>query len=286
MTELLIAQSVVNGLILGAIYVLTALGLTLLYGIMHIVNFAHGEIYMLGAFACYFMVTKWGVNYFLSLPIVMIVLAIIGILLERIFFRPVREKFIQCLLVTLGLSNILQSLGWTFFGTLDKSIPTPFSRVIKIGFLFIPQQRLFAAVIGLVLAILLYLLVQRTKIGRYMRAVEQDSEAASLFGVSINRVNIIAFGIACAMAGLAGALMGPVFVVNPAMGYIPLLNAFTIVILGGLGSIIGCVLGGFTLGMIESLAGILLGTELAYGVIFAILILIIIVKPSGFMGHA
>jgi branched-chain amino acid transport system permease protein len=285
MDSFLISQSVINGLILGAIYILIALGLTLLYGIMHIVNFAHGEIYMLGAFACYFMVTKWGINYFLSLPIVMVVLAIVGIVLERIIFRPVREKFIQCLLVTLGLSNIFQALGWTFFGTLDKSIPTPFSGVTKIEMFFVPKQRLFAAVIGLVLVMLLYWIVQKTKIGRYMRAIEQDSETASLFGISINRVNVVAFGLACSMAGLAGALMGPIFVVNPAMGHIPLLNAFTIVILGGLGSIGGCVLGGFTLGIIESLAGILLGTEIAYGVIFLILILIIIIKPSGFMGH-
>jgi len=116
-------------------------------------------------------------------------------------------------------------------------------------------------------------------------AIEQDSETSSLFGVNINRVNSIAFGIGCALAGLAGALMGSIFVVNPAMGFHPLLNAFTIVILGGLGSIVGCVLGGFTLGMIESIAGLLLGTELASGIIFATLILIIIVKPTGFMGH-
>jgi branched-chain amino acid transport system permease protein len=279
-------QSMVNGLTMGMIYVLIALGLTLLYSIMHIVNFAHGEIYMLGGFASYFLVTRLGVNYFVSLPLSMGILLVFGIVLEKLFFSRVRGDFIRCLLVTIGLSLILQSLGWTFFGTEDVTIPSPISGVFKLGTIFIPKQRLLSALIGLFLVGLLYLLIYRTKIGRHMQAFEQDREAAELFGVRINVVNMAALGIGFALAAVGGALVGAIFVLNPSVGFVPMLKAFIIIVLGGLGSIGGCIVAGLLLGVIDSVVATLLGANLAYAAAFAILILIIIVRPRGFAGHA
>lgn len=276
----------VNGLTMGMIYVLIALGLTLLYSIMHIVNFAHGEIYMLGGFVSYFLVTRLGFSYFLSLPMTMAVLFMLGIVLEKLFFSRVRGNFMHCLLVTLGISLIFQSLGWTFFGTEDVNVPSPISGVIKFGIIFIPKQRLLSALIGLFLVGLLYLLISKTKIGRHMRAIEQDSEAAELFGVNINIVNMVALGIGFALAAIGGALIGAIFVLNPSIGLVPMLKAFVIIIMGGLGSIGGCIVAGLLLGVIDSVIATLLGANLAYAVAFAILILIIIVRPRGFAGHA
>ncbi len=271
---------------MGMIYVLIALGLTLLYSIMHIVNFAHGEIFMLGGFASYFLVTRFGFNYFVSLPISMGILFVLGIVLERLLFSRVRGNFMHCLLITLGLSLIFQSVGWSFFGTEDVTIPVPVSGVFRFGSIFIPKQRLFSAVIGLILVGLLYLLIYRTKIGRHMQAIEQDSEAAELFGVNLNIVNMVALGIGFALATIAGALVGAIFVLNPSVGVVPVLKAFVIIIMGGLGSIGGCILAGLLLGVIDSVIGTLLGANLAYVVAFAILILIIIIRPRGFWGHA
>lgn len=276
----------VNGLTMGMIYVLIALGLTLLYSIMHIVNFAHGEIYMLGGFVSYFLVTRLGFSYFLSLPMTMAILFMLGIVLEKLFFSRVRGNFMHCLLVTLGISLIFQSLGWTFFGTEDVNVPSPISGVIKFGIIFIPKQRLLSALIGLFLVGLLYLLISKTKIGRHMRAIEQDSEAAELFGVNINLVNMVALGIGFALAAIGGALIGAIFVLNPSIGLVPMLKAFVIIIMGGLGSIGGCIVAGLLLGVIDSVIATLLGANLAYAVAFAILILIIIVRPRGFAGHA
>jgi len=271
---------------MGMIYVLIALGLTLLYSIMHIVNFAHGEIYMLGGFVSYYLVTELGFNYFVSLPITMGVLFVVGIIMEKLFFSRVRGNFMHCLLVTLGISLIFQSLGWTFFGTEDVTIPSPISGVFRFGTIFIPKQRLLSALIGLLLVGLLYLLITKTKIGRHMRAIEQDSEASELFGVSINLVNMAALGIGFALAAIGGALIGSIFVMNPSIGLVPMLKAFVIIIMGGLGSIGGCILAGLLLGIIDSVIATLLGANLAYVVAFAILILIIIIRPRGFFGHA
>jgi branched-chain amino acid transport system permease protein len=279
-------QSLVNGLTMGMIYVLIALGLTLLYSIMHIVNFAHGEIYMLGGFVSYYLVTRLEVNYFASLPITMLILFVVGIILEKLFFSRVRGNFMQCLLVTLGISLIFQSLGWTFFGTEDVSVPSPISGVFRFGGIFIPKQRLLSAIIGLIFVGLLYLLIAKTKIGRHMRAIEQDSEASELFGVNLNIVNMVSLGVGFALAAIGGALIGSIFVMNPSIGLVPMLKAFIIIIMGGLGSIGGCILAGLLLGIIDSVVATLLGANLAYVAAFAILILIIIIRPRGFFGHA
>ena len=284
--ERLILQSTADGLIMGLLVALVALGLTLQYSIMHILNFAHGDIYMLGGFLSYYLITKAGVNYFLTLPIVMVVLFVFGMILERAIFRPLRgTHFIRSLIATTGLSFVIQAAGWQVFGTLDRTVPSPISGTISLGLITLPLQRLVASGICIVLVVLLYWLVNRTKIGRHMRAIEQDMEASSLFGVNVTVVNIVCIGIGCALAGVAGTMVGSIFYINPSVGGGQVLNCFNAIIIGGLGSITGCIVAALLLGVIQSVAGAFLGISFAYIISFAILLLILIVRPRGLMGH-
>ncbi|MFH1481510.1 MAG: branched-chain amino acid ABC transporter permease [Pseudomonadota bacterium] len=279
-------QSFINGLTMGMIYVLIALGLTLLYSIMHIVNFAQGEIFMLGGFTSYFLIERFGMNFFITLPIAMIALFVFGIFMEKAFFSRVRGNFMHCLMLTIGLSLVIQALGWTFFGTEDESLGSPIPGVFRFAGLFLPKARIFSAIIGLFLVGLLYLLIFKTKIGRHMQAIEQDSVASELFGVNLNLVHMVALGIGFALCAIAGVLIGAIFYINPGYGFEPMLKAFVVIILGGLGSIGGCVVAGLLVGVIDSVVGTLLGANLAYAASFGLLILIIIIRPRGFAGHA
>ncbi|HXY74451.1 MAG TPA: branched-chain amino acid ABC transporter permease [Dehalococcoidales bacterium] len=284
--ERLILQSTADGLIMGLLVALVALGLTIQYSIMHLLNFAHGDIYMLGGFAAYYLITKAGINYFLTLPIVMVILFVFGMILERAIFRPVRgSTFIRALIATTGLSFVIQAAGWQIFGTLDRTVPSPISGTISLGLITLPVQRLVASGICIVLVVLLYWLVNKTKIGRQMRAIEQDAEASSLFGVNVTLVNIVCIGIGCALAGVAGQMVGSIFYINPSVGTSQVINCFNVIIIGGLGSITGCIVAALLLGVIQSIAGAFLGISFAYIIVFAMLLLILIVRPRGLMGH-
>ena len=284
--ERLILQSTADGLIMGLLVALVALGLTIQYSIMHLLNFAHGDIYMLGDFTAYYLITKAGINYFLTLPIVMVILFVFGMILERAIFRPVRgSTFIRALIATTGLSFVIQAAGWQIFGTLDRTVPSPISGTISLGLITLPVQRLVASGICIILVVLLYWLVNKTKIGRQMRAIEQDAEASSLFGVNVTLVNIVCVGIGCALAGVAGQMVGSIFYINPSVGTSQVINCFNVIIIGGLGSITGCIVAALLLGVIQSIAGAFLGISFAYIIVFAMLLLILIVRPRGLMGH-
>ena len=284
--ERLILQSTADGLIMGLLVALVALGLTIQYSIMHLLNFAHGDIYMLGGFTAYYLITKAGINYFLTLPIVMVILFVFGMILERAIFRPVRgSTFIRALIATTGLSFVIQAAGWQIFGTLDRTVPSPISGTISLGLITLPVQRLVASGICIILVVLLYWLVNKTKIGRQMRAIEQDAEASSLFGVNVTLVNIVCIGIGCALAGVAGQMVGSIFYINPSVGTSQVINCFNVIIIGGLGSITGCIVAALLLGVIQSIAGAFLGISFAYIIVFAMLLLILIVRPRGLMGH-
>jgi len=284
--ERLILQSTADGLIMGLLVALVALGLTIQYSIMHLLNFAHGDIYMLGGFTAYYLITKAGINYFLTLPIVMVILFVFGMILERAIFRPVRgSTFIRALIATTGLSFVIQAAGWQIFGTLDRTVPSPISGTISLGLITLPVQRLVASGICIILVVLLYWLVNKTKIGRQMRAIEQDAEASSLFGVNVTLVNIVCVGIGCALAGVAGQMVGSIFYINPSVGTSQVINCFNVIIIGGLGSITGCIVAALLLGVIQSIAGAFLGISFAYIIVFAMLLLILIVRPRGLMGH-
>src|SRR5438477_5197739 len=286
MTAALLVQSAVIGLSIGSIYILMALGLTLMFGMMHIINFAHGAIYMLGAFAIYYVFFPGGAPYAAAFLLAMVLLGALGYVIERSIYRPIKGGIEPTLVALIALTTFLQAAGYPVFGQLDKHVPPVFHGTRNILGVMISVERLMIIPIAGALVIGLYLFINKTRLGGAMRAIEQDKEAASLQGVNVDRINGLAFAVGFALAAAAGALMAPIFKLDPMMGEQPLLKAFIIIILGGLGSIPGAILGGVMLGLIDSIVATALGAEPAFLLSFVFIILVLLFKPTGLFGHA
>jgi branched-chain amino acid transport system permease protein len=286
LTAGLLVQSAVIGVSIGSIYILMALGLTLMFGMMHIINFAHGAVYMLGAFVIYYVFFQGGVPYFAAFVLAMVLLGAFGYLVERSVYRPIKGGIEPTLVALLALTTFLQAAGYPVFGQLDKHVPPVFPGTRSVFGVMISVERLMIIPLAGVLVIGLYLFINRTRLGAAMRAIEQDREAAALQGVNVNMVNGLAFGIGFALAAAAGALMAPIFKLDPMMGEQPLLKAFIIIILGGLGSVPGAILGGLMLGLVDSIVATALGAEPAFLLSFVFIILLLLWKPTGLFGHA
>lgn len=286
MTAALLLQSAIIGVSIGSIYILMALGLTLMFGMMHIINFAHGAVYMLGAFVIYYVFFQWGAPYFVAFVLAMVLLGAFGYLVERSIYRPVRGGIEPTLVALLALTTFLQAAGYPVFGQLDKHVPPVFHGTRNVFGVMISVERLMIIPVAAVLVIGLYLFITRTRIGAAMRAIEQDKEAAALQGVNVDMINGLAFAVGFALAAAAGALMAPIFKLDPMMGEQPLLKAFIIIILGGLGSIPGAILGGLMLGLIDSIVATALGAEPAFLLSFVFVIFLLLWKPAGLFGHA
>lgn len=281
----LILQLTLNGISLGLTYVLVAMGLTIIFSIMGIVNFAHGEFYMLGAFVVFVVVTTLHQNVFLGILAAIIVVGIIGMLFERFVFRKFSGQHLNGLVVSLGVSILLTSLALLIWGGDDQAVASPFrGKTIDLFGITSSVERLGVMVISMVVLAFVYYFVMYTKIGQAMRAMAQDKEAAALQGISTNRIGALSFSLGCALAGLAGALLAPIYFVSPFIGGAPVFKAFVVIVLGGLGSIFGAFVGGILLGMIDSVSVYLFGTmgDIAG---FVILILFIIFKPTGLFGN-
>jgi branched-chain amino acid transport system permease protein len=285
MTAELFTQSVIIGLSIGSIYILMALGLTLMFGMMHIINFAHGAIYMLGAFVVYYVFYLGGIPYTMAFFAAMILLGLFGFAVERFIYRPVRGGIEPTLVALIALTTLLQAAGYPIFGPLDKNVPSVFEGSYTILGTPISTERLVIIPVAAVLVIALYLFINQTRIGAAMRAIEQDKEAAALQGVNVNVVNAVAFAVGFALAAAAGALMAPIFKLDPMMGEQPLLKAFIIIILGGLGSIPGAILGGLILGFIDSMVATAVGVEPAFLLSFVFIIILLLFKPNGLFGY-
>ncbi|TMK82463.1 MAG: branched-chain amino acid ABC transporter permease [Actinobacteria bacterium] len=282
----LIGQGLAIGLLTGILYVLIALGLTLIYGILHIVNFAHGEIYMLGAMGVFYCYVVFKLPFAATLVVILLLSLLLGLGVERAFFRPLRGQWLQLVVASVGLSLIIQSLGWIAFGIQEKNVPSFFTGVVAFGGVRLPTQRLIAAAVGVVLVGLLYALVYRTKVGLAMRAIEEDEETARMLGIDADRVAALACAVGFALAALAGAFVAPIYSLNPGMGLEAILMSFLIIIVGGLGSITGTVLAGLLVGVLQSVGGVLLGAEAAYGLVFIVMIVVLVVRPAGLLGKA
>jgi branched-chain amino acid transport system permease protein len=281
----IVLQLFINGLNLGLTYVLVALGLTIIFSIMGIVNFAHGEIYMLGAFAIFIFVTSLHANFFFSLLITILTIGAIGLAIEKFFFRRFHGQHLNGLVLSLGLSILIQNIALLIWGGDDRSFASPFrGENFNLFGAFISVERVVSMGISVLILILVYFFINRTKTGQAMQAVAQDAEAAALQGIKINYISAVSFSTGCALAGLAGALLAPVFYVSPYVGTMPVLKAFIITVLGGLGSISGALVGGILLGFIDSTCWFFLGT-MGDMVGFIILILVIILKPTGLLGY-
>ncbi|MGZ3537282.1 MAG: branched-chain amino acid ABC transporter permease [Thermodesulfobacteriota bacterium] len=273
---------------LGLNYGLIALGLSLIFGIMGIVNFAHGEMYMLGGYVAYYLVGRFRINFLATMIAGVAIVGLLGALIEKILFRPLTtrpKEALTSLIAAVGLAWVLQMLAVICFGELDRNVPSAFKGIIHMGGVVITKERLAAIIIALVLVSVLTLFLMKTTIGMAIRAVAQDKEAAALQGIQVSRINSLAFGIGCALAGAAGVLMAPIFCVSPFLGGEVILKAFLVVILGGMGSIPGAMLGGLVLGFIESFGSLFFTVPTVNAITFVLIIIILIVRPQGLLGH-
>jgi len=284
--ETLLPQVIINGVTLGTNYILMALGFTLIFGVLRIVNFAHGEFYMLGAFFVLTAILKFEVNYLLAAILAVLFIGLLGYLTEEVIFRRFRDKELEGMIIALGLSILLQNLGLVAWGPYDLSIPPVFTGVLKIGTLFYPMERLMVVLLSFLLMAGFYLFLKKTRLGLAIQAIAQDTEIARVQGMRINRLYPLAFAVGTGLAAAAGAVIGPLFQLNPWMGIMPQVKAFIVVILGGIGSIPGAFLGGLILGVAESFVSTYASKALADLLGFVLVIGILLFRPSGLFGRS
>lgn len=281
-------QQIVNGISLGSIYALIALGYTMVYGIVKLINFAHGDVFMVGAFVGFYAIKLFHLNFFVALLLSMIVCALFGVLIERIAYKPLRNATrIAALITAIGVSLFIEYGVIYLRGAQPEAYPSDVLPTKNIEFLGITinSQSLMILLVSIVLMVLLQFIVHKTKTGKAMRAVSHDAEAARLMGINVDNTISATFAIGSALAGAAGVIFGTYYVkIEPLMGIIPGLKAFVAAVLGGIGLIPGAMVGGLLLGVIESLvsaAGYSLWRD---GVAFVVLILILIFRPNGLLG--
>jgi branched-chain amino acid transport system permease protein len=285
-----------TGLIMGVIYALMALGLTLIFSILRVINFAHGEFYMLGGYASYYILSMFtSLPPLLAVPLAGLITAVIGLAFEFVFLRPMHQERIErpdeyAILITFGLSFFLMNLALAVFGPYPHSPPSFFQSAVNLGIMRVSADRLTASVLSLILLALLVVIINKTWVGKALRAVSQDKQAAAVVGINPLAMNTIAFALGAGLAAMAGALLAPSFLLTPDVGAVPSIRSYVIIVLGGMGSIQGSILGGILIGLVESLgAGYFpdpsraLNYKTAFGlVIFA---LVLLFRPRGFFGR-
>lgn len=283
MIELL--QQVLNGLASGSVYTLVALGLTVVFGILGIAHFAHGSLAMFGGYLTFVFSTTMGVPFFAAIAMAMPVGAVMGMLIERLAYRPVRDApHINAFIIALGLTMILEGGNLLMFGADQVIIQTPYQNVFEFGGLFVSQLRLVVFFTSVSLVALVTVLLLKTKTGKSVRAVAQNRQAAVLMGVNVNFVSSIVFAISSALGVAAGALIGALLALAPGVGESFAVKGFAVLILGGLGSLPGAIVGGLVLGVSESLASGYLSSAYKDVISFLVMILVLLVMPQGLMG--
>jgi len=278
-------QGIINGFCLGGTYILIGLGLTLILSIMSILQFAHGEIYMLGAYGVYFFCVLNGLPLYLSILISMFATSCIGLIIERILLRPLKGVFLSYVCVTTGLSLILQSAVVVSFSKSVKQLPSLWPGTFDVFGMSISRERFVAVVIAMGLTLLLYLFLKRTRYGLAMVASSQNREGALMQGINPNVMSALVVAIGSGLAAVGGALGGSIFNLDPYMGGLAFLKGITLIVIGGLGSLPGAVVGGLILGVCESFFGLLLESQMALIIPLLIVIAFLIFKPKGLFGH-
>lgn len=291
MTLAVAAQLLLNGIMLTAFYCLFAVGLTLVFGVMKIINFAHGELFMLGAFVAWLAVSA-GSNliplpllFFLGVAAAMVVVGLLGIAQERAIFRPLRTNPLGGFLAAFGLAYILQVSAGKIFGVHEKGMPDIFPGYLELAGGILTFQRLLVILMAVVLIVSLWCFLQRTRLGRGVRASSEDNEAAAVYGVDINRTSALVMFLGSALAATAGALMAPSLMVEPYMGAKIIWKAFIIIIVGGMGSIGGTIVASFIFGFVDSMIYIFGEPQLATMVDVLIMLLVLALKPEGVLGR-
>ncbi len=278
-------QQALNGIMLGSTYAIVALGLTLVYGILNVPNFAHGHLYMLGAYVTFFLITLYHFGYWPALLGSMAVLAVIGMLVERLVFRPLRDHpHINSFIAAIGALLFIEHMVINIWGPQSYRIPNPYPEPVELLNMSVVQQRLIVILAAVVLIILLQLFIKNTIIGATIEAMAQDREGAALVGINVNRVAALTFAISAALAAGAASLVAPIFIISPTMGSLLVMKAMVIIILGGMGSVPGAIAGGFILGLIESLGGGFISSAYKDVFAFGALVLILAIKPTGLFG--
>lgn len=282
-------NNLINGISLGSVYAIIALGYTMVYGIAKMLNFAHGDVIMVGAYACFFMVTGYGFNPVIGIIVAVIVCTLLGVIIERLAYKPLRQVTSLAVLITaIGVSYFLQNAAQLLWTSNPKIFPALFGNGgIELfgGDLVIPYKTLVTIAACVIIMVGLTLFTGKTKTGKAMRACSEDKDAAQLMGINVNRTISVTFAIGSALAAIAGVLLCSSYPrLVPTTGSMPGIKAFTAAVFGGIGSIPGAFLGGIMLGIIEIFSSAYLSTALANAIVFLVLIIVLLVKPTGLLG--
>jgi branched-chain amino acid transport system permease protein len=285
-TQALMGQLLI-GLINGAFYAMLSLGLAVIFGLLNIINFTHGAQYMMGAFCAWFLLNKLGVGYWWSLLLAPLAVGATGIVIERTMLsRLYKLDHLYGLLLTFGLALIIQGLFRNEFGSsgLPYRIPDELSGGINLGFMFLPKYRAWVIVASLVICLATWYVIERTRLGAYLRAATENPTLVQAFGVNVPRMITLTYGFGVGLAGFAGVMAAPIYQVNPLMGADLIIVVFAVVVIGGMGSIMGSILTGFMLGIVEGLTKVFY-PEASNTVIFVIMVIVLILRPAGLFGR-
>jgi branched-chain amino acid transport system permease protein len=284
-TQALFGQLVI-GLINGAFYALLSLGLAVIFGLLNIINFTHGAQYMLGAFCAWLLLEKLGIGYWWSLIIAPIVIGATGVIIERTMLsRLYKLDHLYGLLLTFGLALIFQGVFTNYYGSSGQPyrLPEEFAGAFNLGFMFLPKYRAWVIVASVIVCLSAWFVIERTKLGAYLRAATENPSLVQAFGVDVPRMITLTYGFGVALAAFAGVMAAPIYQVNPQMGANLIIVVFAVVVIGGMGSILGAVITGFGLGVIEGLTKVFY-PEASTTVIFVIMVIVLILRPAGLFG--
>lgn len=283
-TPAMVAQVIVSGILAGSLYAMVALGLALIYGVMRVINIAHGPLLMLGAYTTYFLFAGAGMNPFLTIPIAMGVLFAVGVLLQRtLVFRVVDAPELSSLLLTFGISIAIVNLAQLVF-TSDLRAVEYITGSWRVGGLAFSKPRVIACLFAAAVTALAFLLLKSTRLGKAIRATSQSREVAMVCGIDVRRIHLLTFGLASALAAAGGSLLAVIVAIQPEMGGVWTFKSFLVIVLGGAGNYPGALLGGMLLGLVEQLASLFLTTQLSEVVAYVLLVVVLLVRPTGLLG--
>ncbi len=282
----LFLQSLISGILIGGVYALIGIGLTIIFGVMRVINFAHGDIMMVGMYMTYFLFTLFGIDPFVSVLVTIPLMFVFGAILQKLFINRILGALPQNqILLTIGLGLIMSNSMMLAFTSDYKILTTSYSSSsYRLAGLSVSKPLAISFLITVVITAALYRFLMKTDTGQAIRATAQDREAAQLMGINVKWMSILAFGIGASMAGTAGALISPTYYIFPQVGSAFTLKAFVITVLGGMGSVVGATLGGVIIGVVESMGAAYISSDWKDVVVFAIFLLVLLVKPSGLMG--
>jgi branched-chain amino acid transport system permease protein len=284
-TQALFGQLLI-GFINGAFYAMLSLGLAVIFGLLNIINFTHGAQYMMGAFCAWFLLERWGVGYWWSLLIAPIAVGAIGVVIERTMLSKLYKlDHLYGLLLTFGLALIIQGVFTNYYGSSGQPyrLPEEFAGAYNLGFMFLPKYRAWVIIASLIVCLGTWFVIERTKLGSYLRAATENPALVQAFGINVPRMVTLTYGFGVGLAALAGVMAAPIYQVSPQMGANLIIVVFAVVVIGGMGSILGAILTGFGLGVIEGLTKVFY-PEASNTVIFVIMVLVLLVKPQGLFG--